>query len=140
MWCYPFPIYISGIKFLVWLHYWSCFQHSDKSCYCFLYIQFYKLVWLWFYVDFFLNLRFYYNAVEYRLKYLKMQHISIRKTPCFIEYATASSEEPQSATLGLRVLVQSAKLAFVSIYALCPCVLFIADMNPRSLAFPVVWK
>ena len=29
-----------------------------------LYIQFYKLFWLWFYVDFFIKLGFYYNAVE----------------------------------------------------------------------------
>ena len=26
----PFPIYICDIKFF-WLHYLSCFQHSDKS-------------------------------------------------------------------------------------------------------------
>ena len=47
---------------------------------CSLYIQFDKLLGLWFYVDFFLNLGFHYNAVEYRHKYLSRQHISIRKT------------------------------------------------------------
>ena len=52
---------------LIWLRCWSCFWHCDKSCYC-LYIQFYKLLWLSFYVDFFLNLRSYYNDVEYRHK------------------------------------------------------------------------
>ena len=57
-----FPIYISGIKFLIWLCYWSCFRHSHKSGCCFHYIRFYKL--LWFCVDFFLNLGLYYNAVE----------------------------------------------------------------------------
>ena len=30
-------------KSLIWLRYWSCFQHSDKSGYCSLYIQFHKL-------------------------------------------------------------------------------------------------
>ena len=63
-WCCPIPIYICGIKFLIWLRYWSSLWHSDKSGYCSLYIQFYKLLWLWFYVDFFLNFEFYYNAVE----------------------------------------------------------------------------
>ena len=38
----------------------------------------------WFYVDFFLNLRFYYYIVEYRHQYLNKQHISKRKHPCFI--------------------------------------------------------
>ena len=61
---------------------------------------------------FFLNLRFYYNDVEYRHKYLKTQHISIRKNPCFTIYTTtASPEEPPSVTSGLRVSVQPAKLA-----------------------------
>ena len=55
--------------------YWSCFRHSDKSGYCSLYIQFYKLFWLWFYVDIFLNLGFYYNDVEYRHKYHNKQDI-----------------------------------------------------------------
>ena len=59
----------------------------------------------------FLNLGFHYNAVEYRHKYLNRQHISIRKNPCFIVYTTASSEEPSSVMLGLRVLVQPAKPA-----------------------------
>ena len=36
----PFPIYICGIKFLIWFRFWSCFRHSDKNGYCFLYIQF----------------------------------------------------------------------------------------------------
>ena len=61
---FPTSIYICGVKFLIWLRYWSCFRHSDKSGYCSLYIQFYKLLWLWFYVDLFLNLGFYHNAVE----------------------------------------------------------------------------
>ena len=64
MWCCPLPIYISSIKFEIWLHYWSYSRHSDKSGYCSLFIQFYKLLWLWYLVDFFLNWRFYYNAVE----------------------------------------------------------------------------
>ena len=60
---------------------------------------------------FFLKLVFYYNDVEYRRKYLNPQHISIRKTLCFIVYTTASSEEPPSVTSGLRVYVQPAKPA-----------------------------
>ena len=111
MWCCPFPVYISGIKFEIWLHYWSCSRHSDKSGYCSLFIQFYKLLWLWYLVDFFLNWRFYYNAVEYRYKYLNTQHTSIRKNLCFIVYTTASPEEPPSVTSGLRVSVQPAKPA-----------------------------
>ena len=59
-----FFIYICVIKFLIWLRYLCYFRHSDKSGSCSLYIQLYKLLWLWFYVDFFLNLGFYYNAVE----------------------------------------------------------------------------
>ena len=43
-------------------------------------MQFYKLLGLWFYVDFFLNLSFYYNVVKYKHKYLNRHHISIRKT------------------------------------------------------------
>ena len=35
--------------------------------------------WLWFHVDIFLNLVFYYNAVEYRHKYHNTQLISMRK-------------------------------------------------------------
>ena len=111
MWCFPFPIYICGIKFLTWLHYWSYFWHSNKSGYCSLYIQFYKLLWLWFYVYFFLNLGFYYNAVEYRHKYHNMQHISIRKNPCFIVYTTTSRENLPSIMSKLRVSVQPAKPA-----------------------------
>ena len=110
----PFPIYICGIKFLIWLCYWSCFRHSDKSSYCSLYIQFYKLLWLWFYVDFFLNLGFCYNNVEYRHKrhkYHNRQHISIRKNPCFILYITVSPAETPSVTLGLKVSIRSAKPA-----------------------------
>ena len=57
--CYRFPIYICGITFLIWLHYLSYFPHSDKNGSCSLYNQLYKLLWLWFYVDFFLNLGFY---------------------------------------------------------------------------------
>ena len=45
---------------------------------------------------FFLNLGFCFNAVEYRHKYLKTQHISIRIHLCFIVYTTASSEDPVS--------------------------------------------
>ena len=60
----PFPIYICGIKFLIWLRYCSCCWHSDKTGSSSLYIKFYKLLRLWFYVDFFLNLGFHYNAVE----------------------------------------------------------------------------
>ena len=30
----PFHIYICCVKFLIWLRYWSCFRHSDKSGYC----------------------------------------------------------------------------------------------------------
>ena len=60
---------------------------------------------------FFLNLGFYYNAVEYRHKYLNRQHISIRKTLCSIVYMTASPEEPPLVTSGLRVSVQPAKPA-----------------------------
>ena len=65
---------------------------------------------MWFYVDFFLNLGFYYNEVEYRHKYHNRQHISVRKNPCFIVllYMTASPEEPPSVTLGLRVSIQPA--------------------------------
>ena len=103
------PLYICDIKFLIWLRYWSCFRHSDKSCYSSLYIQFYKL--LWFYVDFFLNLGFYYNDVEYRHEYHNRQHISIKKYPCFIVYMTVSPAETPSVTSGLRVSVQPAKLA-----------------------------
>ena len=108
MWCCPFPIYICGIKFLIWLRHWSCFQHSDKDGYCSFYIRFYKLLWLWFYVGFFLNLGFYYNAVENRHKYLNTQHISIRKNSCVIVCTTASPAEAPSVTSGLRVLIQPA--------------------------------
>ena len=90
------------------MSYWSCFRHSDKSGYCSLYIQFYKL--LGFHVDFFLNLGFYYNDVKYRHKYHNRQHISIRKNPCFIVYMTASPAETPSVTSRLRVSVQPAKL------------------------------
>ena len=69
-----FLIHVCGIKFS-WLRHFSCFLHSDKRGYgfpknihrslagahqaelfsnkCFLYIQFCKLLWLWFDVDFF---------------------------------------------------------------------------------------
>ena len=77
MWCCRFPIYICGNKFLIWLRYWSCFRHSDKSGGGFLYIQFYKMLWLWFYVDFYLTLGFYYNAVEYRHKYLNTRRAPV---------------------------------------------------------------
>ena len=63
-------LYLWYIKFLIWLHNWSYFRHCGKSCYCSLYIQFYKLLWLWFYVDYLLNLGFYHDAVKYRRKYL----------------------------------------------------------------------
>ena len=82
MWCCGFPIYIWVIEFLIWLRCWSCFRHSNKSGHYSLCIQLYKL--LWSYVDFFLNLGFYYIAVEYRHKYPNTQLISIGKNPCFI--------------------------------------------------------
>ena len=63
MWCCPFPVYISDNKFLIWLRYGSCFRLSDKSGYL-IYIQFNKLLWLWFSVAFVLNLGFYCNDVE----------------------------------------------------------------------------
>ena len=38
LFCYVMlPLYICGIKFLIWLHYWSCFRHSNKNGYCSLY-------------------------------------------------------------------------------------------------------
>ena len=83
-----FSIYIFGIKFLIWMRYWSCFQHSNINGYCALYILYYKLLWLsgfGFMLIFFLNLGFYYIAVAYRHKYPNMQHISKRKKP-FIVY------------------------------------------------------
>ena len=66
MWCCHFPIYICDTKFLIWLRYWSCFRHSNKSGCCSLSIQFHKLLWLWlwFSVNFLLNLGFFCNAVE----------------------------------------------------------------------------
>ena len=112
MWCCPSFIYICRIRFLIWLRYWSCFRHSNKRGYCSLYIQFYKLLELWLYVDFLLNLRFYYSDVEYRHKYHIRQHISIRKNPCFIVYMTASPTETLSVTSGLRESVQPAQPAF----------------------------
>ena len=101
-------MYICVIKFLIWLRYWSCFRHSNESGYCSLYIQFYKLLWLWFYVGFFLNLGYYYNDVEYRHNHSR-QHISIRKNLCFTVNMTASPAEAPSVTSGLRVSVQRAK-------------------------------
>ena len=59
----------------------------------------------------FLNLEYYYNAVEYRHKYFNTQHITIRKNICFIVCTTASPEEPPSVMSGLRVSVQQAKPA-----------------------------
>ena len=61
----PIPAALFVLVFVVLR---SCFRHSDKSGYCSLSIQFYKLLWLWFYPDFFLNSGFYYNDVEYRRK------------------------------------------------------------------------
>ena len=60
---------------------------------------------------FFLNLGFYYNAIEYRHKYLNRQHIRKRKNPCFIIYTTASPAGPHSVTSGLRMSVQPVKPA-----------------------------
>ena len=74
-------------------------------------IQFYKLLWLWFYVDFFLNLEFCYSAVEYRHKYLNRQHISIRKTSLLYSIYEGITRRDPSATSELRVSVQPAKLA-----------------------------
>ena len=107
----PFSFYFYDIKFLIWLCYWSCFRHSDKSRYCYLYIKFCKLLRIWFYVDFVLNLGYYHNAVQYSHKYINRQHISIRKNPCFKIYTTASPAQSPSVTSGLRVSVQPAKLA-----------------------------
>ena len=56
----------------------------------------------------FLKLMILFNAVEYRHKYLNMQHISIRKILCFIVYKSTSPEEPPSVTSGSRVSVQQA--------------------------------
>ena len=33
-WCCLFPIYSSGVKYVILLRYWSYFQESDKSGYC----------------------------------------------------------------------------------------------------------
>ena len=63
------------------------------------------------FVDFFLNLGFYYNTVEYRPKHLNKQHINVRKNLCFILYTTASPQKRPSVTSGLRVSVQPAKPA-----------------------------
>ena len=112
-------IYIYSIKFLIWLRYWSCFWHRDKSGCCSLYSQFYKLFWLWFYVDFFLNLGFCYNDVRYRHKYLNRQHISIRKTSLLYRM-TASPAETPSVTSELIGSVQPAKPA-LPIMFLCLC-------------------
>ena len=135
IWCCLFHIYICGIKFF-WLRYLSCFQHSKKCGYgfakiihhifvgahqaklfsnkYFLYIQFYKLLWLWFYVDFFLNFGFYYNAVEYRHKYLNRQHINIRKISLLYRKYDASPAESPSVTSELRVSVQPASRLHLS--------------------------
>ena len=51
---------------------------------------------------------FYYNAVENRHKYLKQ---AAYQPKSFIKYTMASLEESPSATLGLGVSVQPAKLA-----------------------------
>ena len=60
---------------------------------------------------FFLNLGFYYDAVEYRHKYLNRQNITIRKYPCIIVYTIALHAEFPSVTSGLRVSVQPTKPA-----------------------------
>ena len=112
MWCCPFPIYICGIKLLNRLHYWSCFRHCDKSGYFSLYIQFYNCCVYGFVLIFFLNLGFYYNAVEYRHKYLNTQHISIKKNPCFIVYQhalPATPAGPSSVTSRLSISIQPVK-------------------------------
>ena len=66
---------------------------------------------VYFCVDFFLNLGFYYNDVAYKHKYHNRQHMSIRKNPCFIVYMKASPAETPSITSELRVSVQPAKPA-----------------------------
>ena len=166
MWFCRFHIYIRGIKFPIWQHSWSCFRHSDKSSYCSLYMQFYKLFWLWFHVDFFLNLGFYHNTVNYRHQYFNEQYISTRKNPYFIVYTKASPEKPPSVTSGSRVSVQPAKPALpirflykelpnvyvfsthkveylISRFWLClrsMCSVHLLTQTQGSLAFPVVWK
>ena len=96
-----FSIYIFGIKFLIWMRYWSCFQHSNINGYCALYILYYKLLWLsgfGFMLIFFLNLGFFYIAVAYRHKYPNTQHISKRKKPLLYSiyqvYSTNFNEGP----------------------------------------------
>ena len=51
------------------------------------------------------------HSVEYRHKYLNMQHISKRKISFFIAYTAASPEESPSVTSELRVSVQPANPA-----------------------------
>ena len=123
MCCCLFPIYICGIKFLLWQRCLFCFRHSDKSGFGFpkiihhilvgahqaeifskkysIYNQFYKLLLLGFYFDFLLNLGFYYKAVENRHKYRNRQHISIRKYPCFIICTTTSPERGPLSNVGI---------------------------------------
>ena len=77
---------------------------------------------------FFLNMGFYYNAVEYRHQYLNRQQISKRKNACFMEYKRASPAEPLSETSGSRASVQPAKSALPIIKLLC-------EVYPKIYAF-----
>ena len=112
MWCCRFPIYICDIKFLIWLRYWSCFWHDDKCDYCSLHIQFYKLLWLWFYVDFYSNLGCYCNNVEYRHKYHNRQHISIRKTSLFYRISDDLTRRDPVSNVGIESVGSAGQAGF----------------------------
>ena len=127
IWCCPFPVYICGISFfgyaiclvlgipckaamgspkiihhiLVGTHQAELF--SNKSS---LSIQFYRLLGLCFYVDFSLNLGFYYNVVECRHQYLNRQHIS--KRPILALYISYDG-------VSLRVLMSNVRIKNVGI-------------------------
>ena len=127
IWCCLFPVCIYGISFfgcaiclvsgipckaamgspkiiyhiLVGTHQAELF--SNKSS---LSIQFYKLFGLCFYVDFLLNLGFYYNVVKCRYQYLNRQHISKRPIlDLYIRYGGVS----------LRVLMSNVRIKNVGI-------------------------
>ena len=80
-------------------------------------MQFYKLLRLWFCVDFFLNLQFHYNALEFKHRYLHRQRIGIRKIPCFVVYTTALLEEPLLALLR-SVYIDTLIMCKVSVFQL----------------------
>ena len=96
---------------------------------------------------------FYSNDGEYRHKYHNMQHINVKRNPCFIVHTTASPKEPPSVTSGLRVSAQPAKPALLirllyeqlpKVHALCAhgmfttfCVLFPNSISHfKILAMP----